>query len=90
MIKAKLTDKGIKAFDKFIDMRKQRQEKILNSGFDTMLEPLNITQADIECDILEFGDDEGYYNSWAVTDNPKYDIPLLLIKDKDYIIYETD
>lgn len=90
MIKAKLTETGLKYFKEFLNNRKARQEKILNAKIDTITKSIDITQDIIEADILDFGDTNNYYKSWAVTDNPRYDMPLLLIKDKDYIIYETD
>lgn len=90
MIQAKLTETGIKYFNEFLNNRKARQEKILNAKIDTISKSIDITQDIIEADILDFGDTHNYYKSWAVTDNPRYDMPLLLIKDKDYIIYETD
>lgn len=87
-MKAKLTENGIKVFNDFLKRRQERQEKILKSGVDTLTEPIDITQEDIECDIITFGDKDGYYNRWFVTDDPRYDMPLFLEKDKDYLIYE--
>lgn len=87
-MKAQLTENGIKVFNDFLKRRQERQEKILKSGVDTLTEPIDITQDDIECDIVTFGDEDGYYNSWFVTDNPRYDMPLFLEKDKDYTLHE--
>lgn len=92
MIKVRLTEKGLKYFNEFLNNRKARQEKILNTKVDTITKSINITQDIIENDILDFSKTHNnyYYKDWAVSDNPRYDMPLLLIKNKDYIIYETE
>ena len=83
MLKAKLTEKGLKYVNEFLNNRKARHEKTKS---------IDITQDIIEADIIDFSKTHNnyYYKDWAVSDNPRYDMPLLLIKNKDYIIYETD
>ena len=54
MLKAKLTKKGLKYVNEFLNNRKARQEKILNAKVDTITKSIDITQDIIEADIIDF------------------------------------
>lgn len=84
----KLTEKGLKTINSFINEIEIKRKEILNAGLDTVdLTPIP-TIEDIICDIECFVDEDGgYCNDWNVSDNNKYNIQINLRKDIDFYIY---
>lgn len=84
----KLTEKGLKTINSFINEIEAKRKDILYASLDTVdLTPIP-TIEDIICDIECFIDEDGsYYNGWNVSDNNKYDVQINLIKDTDFYIY---
>ena len=84
----KLTEKGLKTINSFINEIEAKRKGILDAGLDTVeLTPIP-TIEDIVCDIECFVDEEeDYYNSWGVTDDTKYDMQINLKRDTDFYIH---
>lgn len=84
----KLTEKGLKSINSFINEIEIKRKEILDVGLDTVdLTPIP-TIEDIVCDIECFVDEDGdYYNGWGVTDDTKYDMQISLKRDTDFYVY---
>lgn len=84
----KLTEKGLKTINSFINEIEAKRKDILYAGLNTVdLTPIP-TIEDIICDIECFIDEDGsYYNGWGITDDTKYDMRINLKRDVDFYIY---
>lgn len=84
----KLTEKGLKTINSFINEIEAKRKDILDAGLDTVdLTPIP-TIEDIICDIECFVDEDGdYYNCWGVTNDTKYDMQISLKRDTDFYVY---
>ncbi|MBQ7428400.1 hypothetical protein [Butyrivibrio sp.] len=82
-----LTEQGKKVVHAFIAECKAKRKEILDAGLDEEGDTVIPTTKDIEADIAFIGvDDDGdYYNSWGITDNTEYDLPIHLTYGIDFV-----
>ena len=83
----KLTEQGIKECKRFIAECKAKKKELLDSGKDTNdYETMLPTIEDIECEIDDFIDADGYYcNCWGITDNYNSENPICLKLGIDFV-----
>lgn len=85
----KLTEQGIKEYERFIAECKAKRKEIIDARLDTIDDTILPTIEDIECDIEWSIDEDGdYYNCWGVTDNYSSDNPICLKLGVDFIEVE--
>jgi hypothetical protein len=80
-----LTESGLKKYKDYIQEATTVREKAIAVGYDTADETNLPTIADIISDINCWGDEDGYYNGWGVTDN-HISLPICLIRNEDYVV----
>ena len=87
----KLTESGLKKANSFISECRAKRKEILDAGKDSANDTNLPTIEDIESDIWNVSFDglkeldEDYYNCWGVTDNYSSDLPLHLVRGKDFV-----
>lgn len=86
----KLTEGGKRKVDNFISECRAFRKELLDAGKDTanetMIPNTEDILSDIECWFVD--GDEGYHNSWGVTDN--YDLDISLYYGEDFIKTEGE
>ncbi len=86
----KLTEGGKRKVDNFISECRAFRKELLDAGKDTanetMIPDTEDILSDIECCFVD--GDEGYHNSWGVTDN--YDLDISLYYGEDFVKVEEE